>query len=170
MTKGRPTKYTKAVADKICKMLAEGMTLREVCRSDDSLPAESTVREWALEDREGFSAQYTRARQIGYFGMADEVLEISDNGQNDWMERNGEEDEGWQANGEHLQRSRLRVDTRKWLLSKTLPKVFGDKVAIGGDETMAPIKTEETGSGAAKLVRFLDGIAERSGTSGESDA
>jgi hypothetical protein len=93
------------------------------------MPWESTVRGWALDDREGFSAQYTRAREIGYLAMADELLEVSDDGRNDWLERS--DDNGgtsYQLNGEHVQRSRLRVDTRKWLLSKALPKVFGDKV------------------------------------------
>lgn len=103
------------------------MSLREVCR-DEAMPAESTVRKWALEDREGFHAQYTRAREIGYLGMADELPEIADDGSNDWMERNDPDNPGWDANGEHLQRSRLRVDTRKWILSKMLPKVYGEKV------------------------------------------
>jgi hypothetical protein len=125
--KGRPTKHTKQIADKICEQLAQGFTLREVCKSEE-FPAESTVRLWALEDRDGFSAQYARAREIGYQTMADELLEISDDGRNDWMERNGEDDRGWVANGEHMGRSRLRVDTRKWLLSKALPKLYGEKV------------------------------------------
>jgi len=34
---------------------------------------------------------------------------------------------------EHIQRARLRVDTRKWILSKMLPKVYGDKFQVGGD-------------------------------------
>ena len=125
--RGRPTKYTKAIADKICEQLAEGRTLREVCKADD-MPPEPTVRRWALEDREGFSAHYARAREIGYQAMADELLEISDDGRNDWMERNSEDDRGWVANGENMGRSRLRVDTRKWLLSKALPKLYGDKI------------------------------------------
>jgi hypothetical protein len=97
------------------------------------MPHESTVRAWALEDRDGFSTQYTKAREIGYQSMADELMEIADDGRNDWMERRGEEDAGWQANGEHIQRSRLRVDTRKWMLSKVLPKIYGDKVTLKGD-------------------------------------
>lgn len=125
--RGRPSAYTPELAARICEELAEGRTLRDICKGDD-FPQESTVRKWALEDREGFYAHYTKAREIGYQSMADELVEISDNGQNDWMERHGENDIGWQANGEHLQRSRLRVDTRKWLLSKALPKVYGDKV------------------------------------------
>lgn len=132
MQKGRPSEYTQEIAQRICDELARGMTLREVCRADD-MPHESTVRAWALRDYQGFFTQYSAAREIGYHAMADELLEVADDGRNDWMERNGDDGAGWQANGEHLQRSRLRVDTRKWLLSKALPKVYGDKVIHGGE-------------------------------------
>ncbi|HRP05296.1 MAG TPA: hypothetical protein PLV87_10330, partial [Opitutaceae bacterium] len=74
--------------------------------------------------------------------MADEMMEIADDARNDWMERRGEEDAGWQVNGEHIQRSRLRVDTRKWMLSKALPKLYGEKQEIdhkSSDGSMTPI-------------------------------
>ncbi|MGM5020196.1 terminase small subunit protein [Tardiphaga sp. 367_B4_N1_1] len=128
MTQGRPSDFSAEIAKEICSKLAEGRTLRDVCR-DDGMPSESTVRTWALDDREGFSAQYTRAREIGYMSMADELMEVADDGSNDWMERNDEDGQStYVLNGEHVQRSRLRVDTRKWMLSKALPKVFGDKI------------------------------------------
>ena len=132
MTAGRPSVYTPELAALICEKLADGYTLREVCKPEE-MPAESTVRNWALTDHEGFFAQYAKAREIGYHSMADETLEIADSAANDWMERNGEGDAGWQVNGEHIQRSRLRIDTRKWLLSKALPKIYGDKVLHGSD-------------------------------------
>lgn len=125
--RGRPVTYTQEVADKICRGLAEGMTLRQVCKPDD-MPPESTVRLWVLDDREGFAAQYARAREIGYHCMADELLEVADDGTNDWIERQGDDKQAmYVLNGEHVQRSRIRVDTRKWLLSKALPKIYGDK-------------------------------------------
>ena len=37
---------------------------------------------------------------------------------------------GWRVNGEHVQRSKLRVDARKWLLSKIAPKQYGEKQAV----------------------------------------
>lgn len=138
MPSGETHKYTQDIADKICKLLAEGMTLREVCRQD-GMPPESTVRGWVVDDREGFSAQYTRAREIGYHAMADELLEVADNGSNDWMLRKDDDDHGkelYVLNGEHVQRSRIRVDTRKWLLSKALPKIYGDKQQVESTVTI----------------------------------
>ena len=146
--RGRPSLYTPELGDHICELLAQGRTLRDVCR-DEHMPNEATVRGWALKDdeeaRPGFFTQYTRAREIGYHAMADETLEISDDAHNDWMVRHGDDDAGWQSNGENIQRSRLRVDTRKWLLSKALPKIYGDKVTQvheGGDKPIQVTRIE----------------------------
>lgn len=123
-TRGRPSKFTHALADRICERLTAGESLRAVCR-DESFPDEVTVRRWATEDRHGFSAQYTKAREAGYLAMSDEVLEIADYGTNDtYLDNDGNKRTDYDV----VQRSRLRVDTRKWLLSKMLPKVFGDKI------------------------------------------
>ena len=128
--RGRPSAFTPEVVVIICEQLASGMTLREVCRAED-MPHESTVRKWAIEDYEGFYTHYAKAREIGYQIMADELVEIADDGSNDWMERQNKDGSTFTVlNGEHVQRSRLRVDTRKWLLSKALPKLYGDKMGV----------------------------------------
>lgn len=125
--RGRPTVYSPAYTTEILSRLAEGETLRQVCR-DKHLPAESTVRMWVLDDMpRGFAAQYTRARMLGYLGMADELVELSDDSSRDWIDGEDEDDPP-RFNGEAVARSRLRVDTRKWILAKMLPKVFGDKL------------------------------------------
>jgi hypothetical protein len=85
---------------------------------------------FALDDNEGFAEKYSRAREIGYHSMADELLEIADDGSNDWMVRQHAGDQSYAANGEHIQRSSLRLDTCKWLLSKALPKIYGDKLPV----------------------------------------
>lgn len=129
---GRPSKFTQKVADDICNRLAAGESLRGICKSDD-LPEAGTVFRWLSCGDEAFTAfreQYARAREIQADALVDEILEISDDGSNDWMERNNADGEntGWQLNGEHVQRSRLRVDSRKWFASKVAPKRYGDKV------------------------------------------
>lgn len=127
--RGRPSKFTQKIADEICERLASGESLRAICE-DEHMPVESAVRKWALDDYQGFYAQYAKARQAQALRWADEIMEISDDGTNDYMEtKEGNE----VVNHEHIARSRLRVDTRKWLLSKLLPKQFGDKMTLGGD-------------------------------------
>lgn len=147
MGPGRPSAYTQKLADYICEELASGRTLRDVCR-DDSLPSEMTVRRWALQNYNGFSSQYDEARKIGYLSMADELFEIADDGSNDWMIKNEPENPGYAINGEHVSRSRLRLDTRKWALAKALPKIFGDKTVVVGDEN-SPVHVKQTIDAAA---------------------
>ena len=60
--------------------------------------------------------------------LFDEMLDIADDARNDWMERNGKDDAGWEANGEHIQRSKLRLEARKWMAGKLRPKKYGDKI------------------------------------------
>jgi hypothetical protein len=134
---GRPTQHTQELATEICKQLASGKTLRAVCKADD-MPPESTVRRWVMDDREGFAAQYAVSREIGYQSMADELIDIADDNSRDTV---ADEDGHESTNHDVIARSRLRVDTRKWLLSKALPKVYGDKVALTGADGGA-IKTE----------------------------
>lgn len=129
---GRPSVYTEAIAAEICARLSAGETLRQICRSEH-MPDERTVRGWVLDDREGFSPRYARAREMQFEAWADEITEISDDGTNDWMERESKDGSSQTVlNGEHVQRSRLRVDSRKWLLSKLKPERYGDKLQHSG--------------------------------------
>lgn len=126
-SRGRPSKFTKELASRICERLAAGETLRAVCR-DEGMPEERTVRRWAT-DNKTFSPQYAKAREIGYQSMADEILEIADETAFDTTKNQAGNDV---ADTEWISRSRLRVDTRKWLLSKALPKIYGDKIEHSG--------------------------------------
>lgn len=135
--RGRPTIFTSELADRICAELETGRTLIDVCR-DEGMPVESAVRKWAAEDRDGFYAKYARAREVGYHRLADELIEIADDGTNDWVQRRGDT----VLDSDHVQRSRLRVDTRKWLLSKALPKIYGDKLQHTGPDGNEPVKIE----------------------------
>jgi terminase small subunit-like protein len=127
--RGRPTKYSPAIGARIAARLANGETLRAICR-DDGMPSDRMVRAWALDAEHPFSPQYTRAREIGYQVMADELLDIADDGRNDFMTRQTDNGPIRVHDPEAIRRSQLRVDTRKWLLSKALPKIYGDKQTV----------------------------------------
>ena len=140
---GRPTAYTPELGGAICELLAEGMTLKAICRTDEIAVAESTVRSWAVNPEHPFSALYARAREVGYHMMADELMDIA----NATRRKPGQ-----------VARDRLRCETRKWMLSKTLPKVYGDKLAIGGDADAPPIQ-----------IQRIERIIVRPGYSGTDD-
>lgn len=128
---GRPSDYTAEIATVICNRIAAGESLRAICLDDD-MPAASSVFLWLTKHSE-FTEQYARAREAQADFYADEIITISDDGTNDWMERRSEAEKGagvntgWVLNGEHVQRSRLRVDARKWYAGKVAPKKYGDK-------------------------------------------
>lgn len=137
---GRPSRYTEAIGDEICERLANGESLKGIC-SEGLLPSMRTVLRWLADDEnEGFRRKYAHAREAQADALADEMLEIADDATNDWMLRNREGHESWELNGEHIQRSRLRLDARKWLASKLAPKKYGDKIGIGGADDLPPIK------------------------------
>lgn len=79
---GRPSKYTKELADAICERLAMGESMRTVCIGE-TMPAMSTIFKW-LRENDKFSEQYARAKQESADAMAEEILDIADNGTNDW--------------------------------------------------------------------------------------
>jgi len=126
---GRPSSYTEELAVEILSRIACGQSVKQIC-DDDHIPARSTVMLWIAQNREGFSDRYAIAVTARAHYWADELLDIADDGSNDWMERYDKDGEkSYVTNGEAIARSRLRVDSRKWLLSKMLPK-FADKQEI----------------------------------------
>ena len=135
-------------ADLICDRLAEGWTLRQIAREIGY--SASKISEWA-RDNADFGERYARAMEHRWDRMSEEILEISDDGSNDWIERQvGEDQTVTVADHEHIQRSKLRVDSRKWLLSKMMPKKYGDRLTMAGDVDN-PIAVEDvTAERAAK--------------------
>lgn len=120
---GRPSDYTQEIADAICERLADGESLRKICQ-DEEMPNKSTVFRWLAANKE-FCDQYAHAREAQADSLADEILDISDDGSCDtYVDDNG----NTRTDQEVIGRSRLRVDARKWLASKMAPKKYGDKV------------------------------------------
>ena len=125
-----PTKYTAALAATICARIADGESLRSVCR-DAAMPDKATVLRWRGNDEHTeFRAQYAYAREMQADALFDEALEIADDVTDDWTE---DKDGKMVFDHEHVQRSRLRVDTRKWAAGKLAPKRYGDKLQHTGD-------------------------------------
>ncbi len=119
----RPTIYNKEIADKICSRIAGGESLKRVCE-DPEMPCRSIVHLWLLdEEKKEFMDNYKKAVDIRTDNMFDELEEISDT----------------DDRKESPMRSRLRVDTRKWYLSKVMPKKYGDKMDVTSDGKPIPL-------------------------------
>lgn len=137
---GRPTIYTIKLGLNICQLLSSGKSLRNICKQE-GMPDISSVMLWLIDGKhKEFSEQYAHARVVQAENMFDELLDISDDSQNDWETRYNSEGEAYKVEDrEVVNRSRLRVDTRKWYLSKVLPKKFGDKLDLTSDGKALPV-------------------------------
>ncbi len=102
----------------------------------EGMPSKSTVMRWLSDEaNEDFRDQYARARERQADHFADEILEIADDGHNDWMDRQVRKGVFVRSpDHEHINRSKLRVDARKWLMSKLAPKKYGEKLELTGAE------------------------------------
>lgn len=151
---GRPSTYDPATARMMCEQLSEGIPLREICRQE-GFPAWRTVYDWMRKDPD-LSTAIAYARDVGYDAMAEECLDIADNAGNDWMERLDSEGVpvGWQVNGDNIQRSKLRIETRLKLLAKFNPKRYGDKIVHAGDD-VNPVVIENNHNVFGELLKNL---------------
>lgn len=154
-------KLTDKLFDTICDRLAEGRSLRSICRDDDVPVSESLVRKRVIRNAE-WGTRYASARDVGLDAMSDEMLDIAHDGSNDWMTI--ETDKGnikEVTNHEHVTRSRLRVDTLKWHLSKLAPKRYGDRITqdvTSSDGSLSGLSKDQV---AHKLNAILEAASKR---------
>lgn len=136
---GRPSSYNEPLAKEICTLIASGMSLRAICRKK-GMPNAHTVLDWAIDNRyKEFHQQYARARAIQAELIVEEVFDIADDGTNDYMTIEKGDNTYNVEDKEVTNRSKLRVDTRKWYVSKVLPKKYGDKLDVTTDGKPLPI-------------------------------
>lgn len=141
---GRPSSYTEEVGDAICERMCNGESLRAICNADD-MPNRAAVFRWlakaetedAPTEIVAFRNQYTRAREEQADAIFDECLVIADDSTNDYMDvQDSEGATSAKLNGENIQRSRLRIDTRKWMAGKMRPKKYGEKLGLDVDAAL----------------------------------
>lgn len=169
MTKkrGRPSTYKPVIARKICERLSNGESLRAICR-DEGMPPESTVRQWYIDDAQGFAAHYARARDMGLDSMADEILEIA-NTPMEGVRTEQSADGTKEVREDMLGHRRLQVDARKWYLSKLAPKRYGDSsvLALTGPDGEALNLTDS--ERAEKIAELLAAAAQRKAGGSDPD-
>jgi hypothetical protein len=119
---GRPSDYTQELADLICERIAtHGVGLKKLCEMYDDMPEKITIRRWCLKYPQ-FRSQYAQAKALQIEALVDEIIDIADDASQDtFISEHGKQ----VCNNEFIARSRVRIDTRKWLASKLAPKLYG---------------------------------------------
>ena len=147
MAGGRPTKKRESLVKAICLRLMLGQSLNSICKLD-LYPSKSTVFKWLLED-ESFSDKYRRAREMQQEHYLDEIIEIADDGTNDWMEREAKDGSTYEVvNHEVVNRSKLRISTRQWVMERMAPRKYNPKSheEVISDSPIGNIKIEVVGA------------------------
>lgn len=141
---GQKSTFNQEDADTICAALAEGHSLLSICEAMGI--SYEAARNWERDFPE-HATNSARARELGCHYLAEQCIEIADDARNDWMERLDKEGQGvgWMLNGDHVQRSRLRIDTRMRLIGKWLPKIYGERTTLAGDPE-APLHVKRSAS------------------------
>ncbi len=127
--------FDEAIAFEICRRIAKGEGLREIC-ADPDVPSHQVVYGWMAVES-AFKTAYARAREAQMETWADELVEIADDATNDYIERIGKDGEVERViDPEAVQRSKLRIDTRKWIMARLAPKRYGDKIDVNLSATV----------------------------------
>jgi hypothetical protein len=123
------TDYTRALGEEICtKIACSSKGIKALCKLNEHWPSHKTIYGWINIHKE-FSELYARAKQYQIEVLVDEILSIADDTSNDYTTS---EDGRIVVNHEHIQRSKVRIDTQKWLASKLCPRLYGDRVQHEG--------------------------------------
>lgn len=136
--------------ERILDRLTVGDTLNAICReyreTEPNFPSAATVRLWFVADQPaGFAHRYVRAREAQAEAWSDSILDLADATDRDTKTVTREDGSQYEvADHEWMNRSRLRVDTRKWLMAKLHPTRYGEKLELSGNaERPLTIRFEE---------------------------
>jgi len=136
----RPTSYTTELGEEICNEIATTSNGLDAICKNDKFPSSTTVYNWLNdESKSEFLEKYTRAREVQADLLADQIISIADNHDNDTIINPNTG--AAQINAEWVARCRLQVDARKWKASKLAPKKYGDKVQTehSGSVSVTPV-------------------------------
>ena len=125
-------------ADEILTRLANGETLRNIC-SAEGMPNQMTVLDEVFGSFD-FRKKYEMALEIQAEMLMDLILEIADDGRNDWIASEDPEKPGYRLSHEEIRRARMRIDGCKWLIIKLAPDRYGPAAAKKEQEEMAPLR------------------------------
>lgn len=116
--------YDRSIGEEVCRRISEGESLRSIC-SCEGMPNRQTIFRW-LRASEDFQRSYAAAHEVYAAVIAGEIIEISDDARNDWMDRQRPDGSTERVlDHEHVQRSKLRIEARKWLAGVLEPRKYG---------------------------------------------
>ena len=125
VTKPLPPTWDAAKVDQVLEIVASGESVRNACITAQL--SRDSLNLWVRNDIAGLAHRYARAREAQVQAMEDELLAIADDSRRDTITRRAADGSEYEVpDNEWIARSKLRVDTRKWIMAKVHPKQYGD--------------------------------------------
>ena len=124
--------YSVQVATKICEEIMKKRSLMDISK-DPGMPSKPTICRWLADPRMAeFHEMYYRARRVQAELYIDEIFEIADDSEHDWKPTFDKEGNvnGYKPDNEAIQRSRVKIDVRKWYASKMMPRIYGEHLDV----------------------------------------
>jgi len=150
--------------ERVCDLLADGPknSVKEITEDKKIGLSRSGFYKMLYGGGGDLVDRYARAREMQADRMAEEILAIADDGDGDVVVvkkkgRKGDKAEDFEIHADHeaVHRSRLRVDTRKWLAGKLRPKVYGDKQVVDVNHGLEKMNDDELMARAKQLADRL---------------
>jgi hypothetical protein len=140
---GRPTLFSPGLAAVICERISSGETLKAIC-SEAEMPSQSTVFGW-LAQHPDFSELYARAREASADVLVEEARQIADDSSADYVLRSKDGRFEVAVDHEHIARSKLRIEQRRWEAAKRKPRSYGERqhVEHSGSVQVQALSDEE---------------------------
>lgn len=139
---GRPTKYNWELAQFICEKISNGRSLPSVLQEHDDMPSYASVMLW-LKQHPEFSELYAQAKSDQADFNADRIAQIA---------------EGTIDGTYDPKAARVAIDAYKWTAAKLKPRVYGDKLQLGGAADLPPIQTTNTLDVSSLTLEQLDAL------------
>jgi hypothetical protein len=118
----KQVRYNDRIANEIVRAISTSAKgIKRLCKENSHWPSHVAIYNWCFENEE-FLSRYARAKAFQAEWLVEEALEIAYDGSGDtYIDEKGNQ----RLDNEWVQRSRLKVDTIKWVASKLAPKLYG---------------------------------------------
>lgn len=128
MAKKQPQVDYNKKFEAVCQLIESGLAVRKATLGMISLEKFYSM----IQENEELAKRYAHACDIRAESIFEDILDIADDSSADVVVG---EDGIEKPNSEIVQRSKLRVDARKWVLAKMNPKKYGDKIDVDSKVT-----------------------------------
>ena len=137
----RAVQFNEKVAEKLLIDISNGKSVRRICENPP-MPTRRTFYIW-IQENEDFRKRYAEAKELCAENLAEEIIEIADDANNDFLVQDSEYGQRFVSNNAKLERAKIRIDARKWMAAKLLPKKYGNAKSVdlttNGKDIILPI-------------------------------